>query len=225
MGVNPGKGDLWTQQYRANGMLVLDFYLPMIMRESEHPQPNREDRFGNKVKTFEYPEEYRDHPTLDVRVREALSMAIDRKALSEGPHFGLSFPIGSIWHAGSIGAREEVVHTPPPFDPDRAKELMVEAGYPDGFDMPGHFGQFAGRPGIIEAVDFIASAWDKYLGVKVVWKEFDPSEFVKGFGRAPEPHPIARVPVDVKTWGRQGPQPQGSFPLPPGRHVHRAGHR
>ena len=201
-GVNPGKGDLWTQQYRANGMLVLDFYLPMILRESQKPV-GRVDPFGTTVKTFEYPAEYENHPTLDVRVREALSMAIDREEMSRGPHFGFSYPIGSIYHAQSIGARDEVVHNPPPFDPERAKELMIEAGYPDGFKMPGHFGQFAGRPGIIEAVDFIASGWDKYLNVTVEWKEFDPSEFVKGFGRAPEPNPIVRVPVDVKTWGRQ----------------------
>jgi ABC-type transport system substrate-binding protein len=201
-GVNPEKGDLWTQQYKANGMLTLDFYLPMILRESQKEQ-GRTDIFGTTIKTYEYPSDYIDHPTLDIRVREALSMAIDRKALSAGPHFGLSFPIGSIYHDKSIGARTEVVHTPPPFDPERAKELMIEAGYGDGFTMPGHFGQFAGRPGIIEAVDFIASGWEKYLNVTVEWKEFDPSEFVKGFGRAPEPNPIVRVPVDVKTWGRQ----------------------
>ena len=200
-GVNPGNGDLWTQQYKANGMLVLDFYLPMILRQSQK-QPGM-DAWGAEVAPWEYPSEYVDHPTLDVRVREALSMAIDRKELSRGPHFGLSFPIGSIFHHQSIGSREDVVLTPPPFDPEKAKALMVEAGYADGFEMPGHFGQFAGRPGIIETVDFIASAWEKYLGVKVVWKEFDPSEFVKGFGRAPEPQPLVRVPVDVKTWGRQ----------------------
>ena len=59
--------DLWTQQYRANGMLVLDFYLPIILRESQKPDQAGSIPFGTVVKTFEYPEEYIDHPTLDMQ--------------------------------------------------------------------------------------------------------------------------------------------------------------
>jgi len=36
--------------------------------------------------------------------------------------------------------------------------LLAEAGYADGFEMSGHFGQFAGRPGIPEMADAISSS-------------------------------------------------------------------
>jgi peptide/nickel transport system substrate-binding protein len=139
-----------------------------------------------------------NHPTLDRRVRRALNLAIDKRALSKGPHFGFSTPIGSIYHAGSFGARPEVVSNPSPYDLQEAKRLMKEAGYENGFTMVGHFGQFAGRPGIPEAADFIASSWQK-LGVKVTWQEHDPSDFVRSF----RPGFFSSVPVNLQTWGRQ----------------------
>jgi ABC-type transport system substrate-binding protein len=64
--------------------------------------------------------------------------------------------------------------------------------------MVGHLGQFAGRPGIPEAADFIASSWEK-IGVKVTWKEHDPSDFVRGFRAGV----FSWVPVNLQTWGRQ----------------------
>jgi ABC-type transport system substrate-binding protein len=76
--------------------------------------------------------------------------------------------------------------------------LLKEAGYSNGFILVGHLGQFAGRPGIPETADFIASSWEK-LGVKVTWQEHDPSDFVRGFRAGV----FSWVPVNLQTWGRQ----------------------
>ncbi len=196
-GINPEKGDLWTQTYLANGMLVLDFNLAYRLRQSKYPE-GRVDKGDVKINYFAYPEGFEKDPTLDSRVRQALSLAIDRRAISKGPHFGMSFPIGSIWHAGSFGAREEVVFNPSPYNPERAKQLLAEAGYADGFEITGHFGQFAGRPGIPEAVDAISSYWQD-IGVKVTWEEHDPSDFVNGFRF----NRLKWTQVSLRTWGRQ----------------------
>lgn len=196
-GVNPGKGGDWTQTYKANGMLVLTFGCPIQKREAAKPA-GRKDQGGVDIPQWKLAEVCKDHPTLDKRVRRALNLAIDKRALSQGPHFGLSNPIGSIYHAGSFGARAEKVQNASPFDLKEAKRLMKEAGYENGFTMEGHFGQFAGRPGIPEAADFIASSWEK-LGVKMTWKEHDPSDFVRGFRAGI----FSMVPVNLQTWGRQ----------------------
>ena len=196
-GVNPGKGTEWTQTYKANGMLVLTFGCPIQKREAVKPA-GRKDQGGVDVPQWKVSKVCNDHPTLDRRVRRALNLAIDKRSLSAGPHFGLSNPIGSIYHAGSFGARAETVQNASPFDLKEAKRLMKEAGYADGFTMEGHFGQFAGRPGIPEAADFIASSWDK-LGVKMTWKEHDPSDFIRGFRAGI----FSMVPVNLQTWGRQ----------------------
>jgi ABC-type transport system substrate-binding protein len=196
-GVNPGKGSVWTQTYKANGMLVLTFGCPLQIREAAKP-PDRVNRAGVTIPQWKVSAVCENHPTLDRRVRRALNLAIDKRALSKGPHFGFSTPIGSIYHAGSFGARPEVVSNPSPYDLQEAKRLMKEAGYENGFTMVGHFGQFAGRPGIPEAADFIASSWQK-LGVKVTWQEHDPSDFVRSF----RPGFFSSVPVNLQTWGRQ----------------------
>jgi len=196
-GVNPGKRDVWTQTYKANGMLVMTFGCPLHMRESAKP-PGRVDQAGVAIPQLTMAEVCKDHPTLDPRVRRALNLAIDKRALSKGPHFGFSTPIGSIYHAGSFGSRPEKVMNPSPYDLEEAKRLLKEAGYEHGFIMEGHFGQFAGRPGIPEAADFIASSWEK-LGVKITWKEHDPSDFVRGFRSGV----FSWVPVNLQTWGRQ----------------------
>lgn len=196
-GVNPGQGDVWTQTYKANGMLVLTFGCPIQHREAAKP-PGRKNPAGVNIPQWTVSEVCKEHPTLDPRVRRALNLAIDKQALSKGPHFGFSMPIGSIFHAGAFGARPEKVFNPSPYDLEEAKRLLKEAGYEKGFAMDGHFGQFAGRPGIPEAADFIASSWEK-LGVKVTWREHDPSDFVRGFRAGV----MSWVPVSLQTWGRQ----------------------
>ncbi len=70
-------------------------------------------------------------PWSDVRVRKAASLAIDRKALSEAETLGASRPAGNY-----IPRRFEfaLALEPDPYDPARAKKLLAEAGYPNGFE-------------------------------------------------------------------------------------------
>ena len=70
-------------------------------------------------------------PWHDRRVRLAASHAIDRKALSEAETLGASRPTGSIVPRNFEFALPLEPH---PYDPARAKQLLAEAGYPNGFD-------------------------------------------------------------------------------------------
>jgi peptide/nickel transport system substrate-binding protein len=71
-------------------------------------------------------------PFDNVLVRQAISHAIDRQTLIDGPFGGYGeatwqpFPEGFPGHADDV---EEAY----PYDPERARELLAEAGYPDGF--------------------------------------------------------------------------------------------
>ena len=70
-------------------------------------------------------------PFDDKRVRQALMMAIDRKTVIDGAWSGLGTPIGSHYTPNDPGYVDLTGKLP--FDPQKAKALLTEAGYPNGF--------------------------------------------------------------------------------------------
>jgi peptide/nickel transport system substrate-binding protein len=71
-------------------------------------------------------------PLGDLRVRQAIMHAIDRESLVNGPFFGYGEPTQQPWPSGYFPHVDGLDDTYP-YDPDRARELLTEAGYPDGF--------------------------------------------------------------------------------------------
>jgi peptide/nickel transport system substrate-binding protein len=72
-------------------------------------------------------------PLDDVRVRRAISHAIDRRALIDGAMFGYGTPIGSHFapnHPAYVDLTGRY-----PYDPEKAKALLEEAGHGDGLDL------------------------------------------------------------------------------------------
>jgi ABC-type transport system substrate-binding protein len=73
-------------------------------------------------------------PLDDLRVRQAIAYAIDRDAVADVMTDGRSkgttqwYPKGSIAHNDSL---DDLY----PYDPEKAKQLLTEAGYPDGFEL------------------------------------------------------------------------------------------
>ena len=76
------------------------------------------------------------NPLKDRRVRQALSMAISREALTARVMGGDAVAASQFLPKGNAGTSEklEVV----PHDPDAARALLAEAGYPDGFGITLH---------------------------------------------------------------------------------------
>ncbi len=74
------------------------------------------------------------NPFKDKRVREAFNLAIDKAAIQRVVMEGLSFPTGMITPPGVLGNTPEN-DTSYGYDPEKAKALLAEAGYPDGFSI------------------------------------------------------------------------------------------
>ena len=70
-------------------------------------------------------------PWHERRVRLAANLAIDRKSLNDAEYLGFARPAASI-----IPRDFQFFWAPPPYpyDPQRAKALLAEAGYPKGFE-------------------------------------------------------------------------------------------
>jgi len=74
------------------------------------------------------------NPFADKRVRQALSMAIDREAIKRNIMRGLSIPAG-IMVAPGVNGNAADIDVPARLDIEAAKKLLTEAGYPDGFEV------------------------------------------------------------------------------------------
>ncbi|MCF6327699.1 MAG: ABC transporter substrate-binding protein [Devosiaceae bacterium] len=74
------------------------------------------------------------NPFKDPRVRHAFSFAIDVNAIKETIMRGAATPAGLMWAPQIQGFNAEA-NTPHPFDPDKARSLLADAGYADGFTV------------------------------------------------------------------------------------------
>lgn len=73
------------------------------------------------------------NPFADVRVRTALSAAIDREALVRGPLRRLASIVDQVIGPEVFGYHDSL--PPVAHDPERARALLAEAGFPDGFSV------------------------------------------------------------------------------------------
>lgn len=74
------------------------------------------------------------NPFADKRVREAMNMAIDREAIKQVVMRGQSIPAGII-SPPFVHGWTEALDSLPPVDIEKAKQLMADAGYGDGFSV------------------------------------------------------------------------------------------
>ena len=70
-------------------------------------------------------------PFDDIRVRQAMAHALDRQEIIEGATYGYGVPIGTHF-APQHPYYKDLTGTYA-YDPEKAKALLAEAGYPDGF--------------------------------------------------------------------------------------------
>ena len=74
------------------------------------------------------------NPFKDVRVREAFYQAIDIETIKSQVMRNLAMP-SALMIAPQLFKRLEGRSPAPPYDPDAAKKLLAEAGYPNGFEV------------------------------------------------------------------------------------------
>jgi peptide/nickel transport system substrate-binding protein len=76
------------------------------------------------------------NPLKDQRVRKAISKAINRPAIVEKVMEDVAIPAGQLLPEGFFGVSPKL--KPEKYDPEGAKKLMADAGYPNGFGLTLH---------------------------------------------------------------------------------------
>ncbi|HEX2173454.1 MAG TPA: ABC transporter substrate-binding protein, partial [Dehalococcoidia bacterium] len=116
------------------GEVDLAQQIPYTLIDTIRNDPNLQlvVSFGESVLTIEFPAfERPESPFHDKRIRQAVSLALDRQALTDAETGGLAPTVGNWIPEDWPGALKVPA---PQQDLEKAKQLMVEAGYPDGFD-------------------------------------------------------------------------------------------
>ena len=106
-------------------------------------------------------------PLTDVRVRQALSLALDRDEITRVATGGGEKPAFSLVPPNMPGYTQQQC---PPRDPEKARQLLAEAGFENGFGFPKleiHYNSDQGHQLIAELV---RKQWQRELGIVVTMR-------------------------------------------------------
>ncbi len=114
-------------------------------------------------------------PCRDIRVRKAISHAIDRKALLQGLQMGQGIIASCMYHSTHWCHNPNL--KPVSYDPELSRKLLAEAGYKKGLTIKGYMGSETWQVNLTEAVKSMLA------GVGITWK-VDSLDAAAGSDRA-----------------------------------------
>ena len=134
-----------------------------------------------------------------LKMRQAFMHALDRAAIAEGLGFGASKPTAQLFAASSPAYVPEL-ETLYPYDVAKAKQLLTEAGFPNGVDVTWVLLNTTEYRQLAEAVQAMVSE----AGIRIKFDVVDVSQYVS-FRRPP-----TRGDIMMARWGGR-PDPLQSF--------------
>jgi peptide/nickel transport system substrate-binding protein len=111
-------------------------------------------------------------PTMDAKVRQAMNYAVDEQAIIDSIFSGNGKRSTGFVATGELGYGAV---DPFPYDPEKAKQLLTEAGYPDGFEM-----DFACPAGAYTHFEEVCQAVQGYLeqvGIKTNLQVMESAQY------------------------------------------------
>ena len=114
------------------------------------------------------------------KVRMALNLAVDKQAIMQRMLGGLGSTVGSWLAYPNDPWASDALKKPYPYDPARAKALLGEAGYPNGFEVTMNLTAWPGRGYLPDVGEAVATYWEK-VGIKVKRRPLDRAVFAADF--------------------------------------------
>ena len=113
-------------------------------------------------------------PLNDTRVRKALQLSLNRALLLDAVYSGRGSLENGIFPHGLYGYNPDLPEIP--YDPEGARKLLNQAGYPDGFDLTVTV-KTSSTQGEMTLMRLAASMWEK-IGVRTAIRVIPESEFM-----------------------------------------------
>jgi peptide/nickel transport system substrate-binding protein/oligopeptide transport system substrate-binding protein len=158
------KGDL--------DILDLDNVRSQVPYFAESPKWKNQIVSGPRVGVYYYAINENIKPFEDVRVRKAVQRAIDRKTLLDKLYNGRGSLENGIFPRGLVGFNPKLPAIP--YDPKAAKELLTQAGYPNGFEM--EIAQVTDSPTTLK-INEAVQAMLAQVGIKVKITQLDSATY------------------------------------------------
>jgi peptide/nickel transport system substrate-binding protein len=120
------------------------------------------------------------------KVRLALNLAVDKKAIFQQVLGGLGTPVGTVNYYPTDPWISDALLKPIPYDPAQAKKILAEAGYAGGFDLTMNLTAWPGRGYLPDVGEAVATYWEK-IGLKVKRRPVDRAVFASDFRKRSYP--------------------------------------
>ena len=114
-------------------------------------------------------------PLGDVRVRKALQLSLNRELLLDAGYSGHGLLVDGILPRGMYGYNPNLSKIP--FDPDEAKNLLAQAGYPNGFDLTFSVSS-ASTQDELSLIRMAVSMWQE-IGVRASVEVLEEDDFMR----------------------------------------------
>lgn len=162
-----GDADVISVPLELRDQIVLSGFEARINRETEYTFAAFSGLWDPKL-----PETDQKVPWRDVKVREAMNIAIDRNTIARVLYKGEAQPAPVVlFMPGTAGYNPNL--KPYPYDPKRAKQLLAEAGYPNGFQLNMLIYPWTHAPEIPELGQVLAQYWSAIgIQARISWSEF-----------------------------------------------------
>lgn len=134
-----------------------------VYRDKNDPEYNHYPYFS----TYFYVFNVTKPPFDDVRIRKALAYAVDRKTLVESVTNGVQSATGALTPPNTLGytSKSQIL-----FEPEKARQLLSDAGYPDGKNFPSVELTYNNNEDHRKVAEAIQQMWKKHLGINVKLK-------------------------------------------------------
>jgi peptide/nickel transport system substrate-binding protein len=141
----------------------------------------------------------RSEPLAKLEVRQALNYAIDRDAIARTVYNGYATPSSEFESSDGMDPAYQDYYE---YDPEKARELLARAGYPNGFELEGQVDDETTVP-VVAQTQAVAKYWEA-IGVRLKFKPIPVASYYNAFFTNPGPFIFSQSTTAYSMWAIYG---------------------